>query len=245
MRIAIILCIFLAALPAWAGTFRDDFEDGNTDGWRKLKGTGGGFSLDQSAQWFVENGQLIHISQNVCGWASAFGIGDNAWKDYVFQFQFRIEKRFPNCGPWPPVIGFGVHYDTPGGVINGVDVVIVANENAFDDPRGERFFGGGNSLINLAAFPVEIGKWYTAEAVVEDNRYQMFIDGNLLWDVKYDFPDAGAAVLFGKNCEVHFDNVVIIGDEVPDVGPSGLAIEPLGTLATSWARLKVLAVAPL
>ena len=33
MRIAITLCILLVALPAWAGTWRDDSDDGNLDGW--------------------------------------------------------------------------------------------------------------------------------------------------------------------------------------------------------------------
>jgi ABC-type transport system involved in cytochrome c biogenesis permease component len=31
----LILCMLLLASSAWAGTFRDDFEDGNLDSWQK------------------------------------------------------------------------------------------------------------------------------------------------------------------------------------------------------------------
>ena len=35
--IAAVLCILTLALPVWAGTFRDDFSDGNLDGWQKVQ----------------------------------------------------------------------------------------------------------------------------------------------------------------------------------------------------------------
>ena len=37
MRIVFILCILLIVLPAWAGTWKDDFEDGNLDGWEGVQ----------------------------------------------------------------------------------------------------------------------------------------------------------------------------------------------------------------
>ena len=33
MKVTLILCVFLIAIPVWAGTFRDNFDDGNYDGW--------------------------------------------------------------------------------------------------------------------------------------------------------------------------------------------------------------------
>jgi len=33
MRLIIVLSVFLLSMPAWAGTFKDDFEDGNWKGW--------------------------------------------------------------------------------------------------------------------------------------------------------------------------------------------------------------------
>ncbi|HEX30301.1 TPA: hypothetical protein ENG04_09500, partial [Candidatus Poribacteria bacterium] len=45
MRILIIL--FMLPISVWAGTFRDDFEDGDLEGWKVLNGT-----------WQVKDGEL-------------------------------------------------------------------------------------------------------------------------------------------------------------------------------------------
>ena len=37
MRIISTFCILLMALPAWAGVWRDNFEDGNLDGWEGVQ----------------------------------------------------------------------------------------------------------------------------------------------------------------------------------------------------------------
>ena len=42
--------------------------------------------------------------------------------------------------------------------------------------------------------------------------------------------------LRGTNIEARFDNVVITGDEIPDVVPSG--VELVGKLATMWGSIK-------
>jgi len=40
-----------------------------------------------------------------------------------------------------------------------------------------------------------------------------------------------------KNCEIHFDNFVITGDDIPDKN-LGLSVESQGKLATTWAKIK-------
>ena len=44
--------------------------------------------------------------------------------------------------------------------------------------------------------------------------------------------------MYAYNAIVEFDNVVITGDEIPDGGPSGYAVEPAVKLATSWGTIK-------
>ena len=45
----------------------------------------------------------------------------------------------------------------------------------------------------------------------------------------------GAAAFMARNCEVHFDDVVITGDEIPELD---MVVESSGKLTTSWASLK-------
>ena len=52
MKITVILYILLFTLPAWAGTWRDDFEDGNLAGYEEIVWA-------QPTNWYVENGQLV------------------------------------------------------------------------------------------------------------------------------------------------------------------------------------------
>jgi len=87
--IIVLLTCSIFYSPVLAGTFRDDFEDGDLAGWRLWP-----FG-DQSAKWFVKEGELVAISENVCGVASGFILGNNAWKNYEFECQFKIEQTFP------------------------------------------------------------------------------------------------------------------------------------------------------
>ena len=232
------MTLFLLVTSVWAGTLRDNFDDGNADGWRTFKGRANNALIDQSAQWVVENGELVSTSKNVCTWSSIFGIGDNTWKDYEFEFQFRIENVFPaGCGAVRPLVGFGVHFDNPDEfIINGLDVVVLERNGVFDGVICERFFRGGyTSVGKVGNISIEQGEWHTARTVVKGNRYQMFINNQLLCDTKYDLPDAGAIGLMEKNCAVHFDNIVVTGDDIPD---RNLAISQKNQLSTTWGQIR-------
>ena len=54
--------LFLLLTSAWAGTLRDNFDDGNFEGGRLHK------FADKTAQWSVEKGELICISKNFLCW---------------------------------------------------------------------------------------------------------------------------------------------------------------------------------
>lgn len=236
------LVLFLLVTSSWAGTLKDNFDDGNLDGWQLFKGrVSGGGSLDESAQWFVEKGELICISKEVCNFSSTFGIGDNTWKDYEFTCQFKVERTSILAGCFmPSFFGIGVHYSDTNGFINGLDVGIWTKDGVWNGNLCERFLQGGFHThlpgvgINLL---IEQGKWYTAQMVVNGNRYEMFLDNKLICNVQSDLPDTGAAAFLARNCEVHFDNVVITGDDIPDKN-LGLPVEPKAKLATTWGRIK-------
>jgi len=124
------LMLLLVVTSVWAGTLTDNFDDGDFEGWRTFGGRVANLLIDQSVQWGVEKGELVGISKNVCTWANFFGVGDDTWKDYEFEFEFRIEKIFPTpvgCGLiGSPLVGFGVHFDNPDEfIVNGLSVVVL------------------------------------------------------------------------------------------------------------------------
>ena len=238
--------LFLLATLGWTSEFREDFNDGNANGWRTFTGralhpaTGNIFPVDQSTQWFVEDGELVSISEDVCIWGSVFGIGEPAWTDYEFEFEFKIQDIFPaGCGATlsGSLVGFGVRFDNPDeSTINGLNVIAIARGGVFNLPICERFFDGDyTSIASVGGISFATGQWHTAKAVVKDNRYEMFINNQRLCDFEHELPAGGSAVFMGKNCEVHFDNVKITGDAIPGTVTS---VSLQSKLATAWGEIK-------
>ncbi|MCZ6678842.1 MAG: DUF1080 domain-containing protein [Candidatus Poribacteria bacterium] len=230
------LMLLLLAISVQAGTLRDNFDDGNFDGWEWTKV---GNRLDK---WSVENGELVIVSKNLCASSGARLIGDETWENYEFACQFKLVKVFPaDCADAvdeAPSFGIGVHAN---------------NENRFDklrfiDLNAEsiggapwkvrcRGFLGAPQFFHQEEFAIQEDKWYAVRIVANEGDYEMFIDERRFCDFQTPFPDKGGALLWGHNVEAHFDNVVITGDDIPD-RDLGLPVEPKAKLATTWATIK-------
>jgi hypothetical protein len=70
---------------------RDNFDDGNAEGWRLFDVT----TTSGQVEWSVENGELVLRSKNVCGRTSGLIIDGDTWMDYKFECQFKMEQIFP------------------------------------------------------------------------------------------------------------------------------------------------------
>ncbi len=81
MRTSIVLSMLLVALPVWAGTFRDDFEDGDLDGWKQLWPEG-------AMIWKVVDGELecSRLSQ----WSAGIVTGEASWTDYTIEADVKL-----------------------------------------------------------------------------------------------------------------------------------------------------------
>ena len=242
MRFTIIgLLLFLLVIPTWAGTLTDNFDDGNADGWRLLKGDTGAGLLDETAQWTVKKGELVATSKDVCTWASTFGIGDKKWKNYELSAEFKIVKILPKGCDIRAFVGFGVHFDDTE-FINGLDLYIIRGRNPLWDWHDcERFLKGDIDAPGRVNTKVAIkeGKWYTVEIIFDGGFYKMSIDNKLLCNMPANVPDAGAVVLSARNVKVLFDDVVVKGDTIPQWNMNlGLPVEPQAKLALTWGQIK-------
>ncbi len=250
MKCVIIgLAVLSLATTAWAGVLRDNFNDGDADGWRKFGGKIFNSQFDETTRWSAETGKLVARSRDAKGFASVFGIGNRTWRNYEFTCQFEIRDTFPSA-PSSPEVGFGLHYNKPNEkVLNGLGFIVIAKDH-FNWTLGicQRFWEGFYLRIHANNnYKLRERHLYRVRAVAEGDLYRMFLDDQLVCE--YENPDefgtsldAGAVVLVAKNCEVHFDEVVITGDEIPNAdlnfGEWQLAVSPQAKLTYTWGRIK-------
>ena len=93
MRLVIMLFMFLISVPAWAGTFRDDFNDGNWEGWKPF---GGRWLKIVEAERFSVVGGVLRMDtivniQDIAGYEMGLSLIRD-WKDYSFFRRYASNK---------------------------------------------------------------------------------------------------------------------------------------------------------
>ncbi len=86
MRLTVALSLFLMSVSAWAGTFTDDFEDGDWKGWE----------ADAIDGVSVVDGVLRLDHINKPGFSVALSTGDD-WEDYSSSANVRLVKTEPGA----------------------------------------------------------------------------------------------------------------------------------------------------
>ncbi|MBM3237570.1 hypothetical protein FJZ31_14870 [Candidatus Poribacteria bacterium] len=149
-----------------------------------------------------------------------------------------LTEIFPrDCNWWTAFIVVGVRYDETKEGITFVDFGVYTSGNGPDKDgiASAIFINGNGQTIHNENFKTEVGKWHTLRFVVNGNSYEAFIDDEQICEFQTNLPDRGGAGLAAGNCEAHFDNVVITGDDIPD---RNLSVEPKAKLTTTWGQIK-------
>jgi hypothetical protein len=109
--------------------------------------------------------------------------------------------------------------------------------SVYNDP--DQYFG----MIRNPDFLLELDKWYNFKVSINGSKFDFYLDAELV--ISTDWSDQplsknGKIELWARfPGEYWFDNVVITGSDIPDVGPSGFAVNSSGKLATSWGQIKL------
>jgi hypothetical protein len=217
-HMAVIFALCLLVMSARAGTFRDDFEDGNLDGWGKVLNLGGGIS-----EWKVEDGVLICRRPSDPSTFLLFGEKD--WKNYSIEFDARMVEVLSN---WHSIgmdlrlqdVSNGVWVAISGGV-NTANIVVWANNNFAEQ--------------ETKPFAFELNRWYRLKGVANDDTFEFYVDGELMVSLSDSHFPTGYVDLDTNGCLAHFDNVVITGDDVPD---NSAAVWYSGKLAVTWGQIR-------
>ena len=219
MKIILVLCVFLTAMPAFAGTFKDNFDDGDLDGWTT-------FGKD----WKVENGKLT------CSWSginegAILTIGNSSWIDYTFEYDgIVLEKLSDNY-----YLGHVMRYDKQSAFF----LYTAFHAPPWNNPVIGFIVNDQNFFIQGRQFGPELNKWYHLKMVMQGKEAKFYIDDNLEVTYQHDLiPESGSVgILFG-GCMAEFDNVIITGSNVPDGGSIGFAIASKRKLTTTWGEIR-------
>ena len=264
--IAIGSAILLFTVSAWAGTFLENFDNGNLKAWHAFN-----MRNAPDGTWKIVNDELHGVSQD--GWTRLLTIGDETWDDYTIEFNVKPLRK-PGRGniaiaaringDWAVWCMIGDH-PSPF----NISTVSCAAGN-FRDPTPLFFFGVEPHP------PLGLKVWSKLKLEVEGNTLNFWINGkHVLGPVKlpnrqtFKHRDAvrkkhleehpadengnlpefqpmqlgrfqnfltGAAGLGLSNQTARFDSVRITGDNIPN--SSGLSVSPKAKLATLWGGLK-------
>lgn len=222
MKAIIVFCMLLMALPVFAGTYRDDFENQQDF----INDCQNGVWIEDTNLFTWENGYVK--TESLGGVALSFG--DLNWKDYTVECKIKpiqVESYGINL-----VIRRTCTFCTPC-----YSLALTGKEaNIYVDVF---------TYLTGCSFELEVGKWYTLKAVAQGSKIEFYVDGKLLVKTEDSKYPAGW-VGFGSFASALFDDFVMTGPEVKDGGhwnPKAheqlTVVKSQGKIIETWGKIKI------
>lgn len=216
--LVIIVCFLLSS--AYAGTWCDDFEDGDIDGWKPFGGT-----------WEVENGELVFKG----GGFSQLYVGEENWSNYTMQADIMVKKLLAGAKGYQ--VGIAARYcrPQPRGWYEHIFLWIEGNTHVLTNFTNAQ---GTDDPKLIMPFNLEEERWYKFKIKAEKEHIETYLDDKLM--AKFDDvrADSGTAALSANGVVAHFDNIIITGPQIPDNGGANFTVDSKGKIAAIWANLK-------
>ena len=213
--VSIIFLVVLLTSTASAGIWQENFDKGLPDGWNEVKG-----------EWKILKDAYAETSG--AEYAKTM-FGDEDWTDYTLEVDITLVKHV-NVN----AAGVLIRADADGD--NGMRYWIRTDQHKcqFSRWRENQF----EHIVTPLPVEPEVGETYRLKIVAEGQNYQCFVDDELLFEGDDDakFRDSGRIGFITHTANVHFDNLVIDGADIPSFG-----VEPNGKLTTLWGQLKTVA----
>jgi len=206
--------VLLLAASVWSGTFRDDFEDGDTIGW------------DALGEWLVENGELVGEDREAAsGSYTTFTIGELGWRNYTVEADAKLIVSLA----YPPAAGIFVRAQQEPGHLHSFGFNQGSCGHTFEPVPVPGF-------MELRGF--EAGTWYHLKVVAGGDHFEFNINDGLIGELDHQSYPTGRVGLYVFNMKASFDNVVIVGEDIPENGSGTSSVEYRGRLTTKWAAIK-------
>lgn len=216
---AICISLALSIFPrvSAAGTFRDDFDDGDMIGWKPNAATG--ISIVEGKLQFKGADALI------------VKVGEPTWKGYSLEAQLKIAG--PMGAGW-----FSVRVmQGNAGQLDGYYEIRLSKTGTI-----AALYVNGRRLESFwVPIPVEENAWHRMTITPSNGKVSFYLDDVLIAQLT-DMELSGYVDMCStKGTHVYVDNVTISGPNIPDTGPSGpnsFSAESRSKLATTWVQVK-------
>jgi len=218
--IAIVFISILACIPARAapaGTFRDNFDDGDLVGWKTNVATG--ISIVDGELRFKGSDSLI------------VKLGEPLWKDYSLELRVKIAE-FVNGGFFSIRILQGGTGDPSGyyelRLIQDLTVAsLYVNDLCMESFRE----------------PAELKEnaWHSVKITPSNGRISLYLDDSPIAHLTDMGLSGYMDICTTKGTHAYVDDVVISGPNIPDTGPSGFnsfAVAARSSFAIAWGKIK-------
>ena len=236
MRSTILLLVFafssIYVMSANAGTFFDDFNDGNDDGWAVFEGN-----------WELIDGEYRAPDEvNAVPYPLTFALDGEEYGEFTIEVKIRNDKFHSAMNQSHAGVAFGMDGDGSGYVLyfrfhrgtacaGGALVLrwFVENLRGGADPNAD--------IAEAEVFdPMDLGNWHLlkAELSAANSTLKAWADGEEVIDMKLEKDVAGKIGLWTADTGgASFDDVSITGDRIP-----ASAVQPGGKLSITWGGVK-------
>lgn len=232
----IFVSIFLSS--ALSGTWVDNFDDGDLDGWHIYVFDDFAFKeiFNVEKKCKVENGIVIIGDENPNIGHGVSMIKPEScftWTDYTAEVSFRLPKPMRN---------------TPNGSL--VQIFVRTKPNSISCySLGIWNFNGEFAVASIITdwnditvakipFSAEANIWYRLKMTTDGNLISCFVDEKKITEFVDNNHPTGAAGFGAEGVVTEFDNFIVSGPEVPG-NRIGQSVDPSGKLSTTWANIKV------
>jgi len=209
------LTLFLLVMSSWAGTFMDDFEDGNMDEWASVSTGAGG-------NWKIENGELILQSKSPGDFIVY--TGKDTWKDYTIKVKLKPSKDSSGMTSFR-ITGNGLYSAGLGGLGTSRQFV-------------SYYFSFVKDTIHHEEVPFdwEPDTWYVLKAVIEGDYFKYYVNDELVMEyIDTSNPTGAVGLIVSGASTTRFDNFFVTGDDIPG---NVTAVSPKGKVAVTWGQMK-------
>jgi len=228
--IAVLFVCFVSTSSVLAGMWRDDFEDGNLDGWEGV-----------NQCWTIEKGECSGEKFDPNS-GDIIWMGDAGWKDCTVRCKMKfVDARAPNGRAGIVFRHIGMDNSNLYAFLINADAKTAWGAKVL---QGVGVMGPGISDVPLP-FALSKDIWYELKIIVEGDNFEFYIDENPAGEFKDKSIPSGKVGLCIVNAHAHFDDLIISGEGVGDGGswdpakhPEEKAVEPKGKLAMMWGEIK-------
>lgn len=196
----------------------DDFSDGDMDGWSPL-------AFGAVGIWEVRNQQLVFKSNVVSD--CVILTGESSWKNYIIEVKLMVPEA---VGDKSKLAGIIFRMSDTGSYTVGLT----------DQGMSSYYFSFANGVVNFQAVPFdwELGTWYVLKAVVEEDSFKYYVDGEPIMEYTNALePKGQVGVQASGAITAYFDDFTITGDDIAG-NVSDQAISSRSKIASKWGEIK-------